>query len=173
MNYANQEIRVLAIHPTRRGFGFTVFEPGEKLVDWGLKEVRHDTNEQCMRLIEKLIQRYQPDIIVMEDLVAKITRRGPRVKMLLRRVARLAARKDIECRRFSRSKIMGSFTGSLINKYQVANIIAAKLPELAPRLPKPRKPWMPEDPRMSIFGATALALTFFSDKREGSPNDSF
>ena len=36
-----------------------------------------------------------------------------------------------------------------------------RFPELAPRLPRSRKPWMSEDYRMSIFDAVALALTFF------------
>lgn len=166
MKQSDQEIRVLAIHPTYRGFGFAVFEPGEKLIDWGLKTVKHDTNAQCMILIEKLIERYTPDVIVMEDLVAKTTRRGPRVKTLLRRVSRLAVRKEIECRRFSRQKIIESFGGTLRNKHQVASIIAAKLPELARRLPQPRKAWMPEDPRMSIFGAAALALTYYSPNQD-------
>src|SRR5687768_14777551 len=121
MNYSDQEFRVLAIHPTYRGFGFTVFEPGEKLIDWGLKIVKHDTNTRCMNLIEELMEGYNPDVIVIEDLVVKTTRRGQRVKSLLRRAARLAARKEIECRRFSRQDIMESFTGTLRNKDQVAS----------------------------------------------------
>lgn len=165
MKHTDQEVRVLAIHPTHRGFGFTVFESGEKLIDWGLKTAKGDTSTRCMNLIEELMERYAPDIIVMEDLVVKTARRGPRVKTLLRRAARLAARKKIECRRFSRQDIMEAFTGTLRNKYQVATGIAARFPELASRLPKPRKAWMPEDPRMSIFCAAALALTAFASNR--------
>jgi Holliday junction resolvasome RuvABC endonuclease subunit len=172
MTHFDQEIRVLAIHPNHRGFGFVVFEWGERLIDWGLKTAKDDTNTQCMKVIENLIELYTPDVIVIEDVVARSTRRGPRVKNLIRRISRLATQKRIQCIRFSRAKIMETFAGTLRNKYQVANIIAAKLPELARRLPKPRKAWMPEDPRMSIFGATALALTFFSDNGEGSSNDS-
>jgi hypothetical protein len=161
MTHFDQEIRVLAIHPNHRGFGFAVFEWGERLIDWGLKTVKDNTNAQGMRVIENLIERYTPDVIVIEDVVATSTR-GPRVKNLLRRISRLATQKRIQCIRFSRAKIMETFAGTLRNKYQVASIIAAKLPELARRLPKPRKAWMPEDPRMSIFGAAALALSFFN-----------
>jgi len=34
-----------------------------------------------------------------------------------------------------------------------------RFPELAPRLPRFRKPWMSEDYRMSIFDAVAFGLT--------------
>jgi hypothetical protein len=40
--------------------------------------------------------------------------------------------------------------------------IAKRFPELAPRLPRFRKPWMSEDYRMSIFDAVAMALTLFN-----------
>ena len=55
-------------------------------------------------------------------------------------------------------------------KQEIAIAIAERFPELAPRLPRSRKPWMSEDYRMSIFDAVALALTFFfkfKNKRDG------
>jgi hypothetical protein len=47
------------------------------------------------------------------------------------------------------------------NKFEIAKTIAARFPELTPRLPRFRKPWMSEDYRMSIFDAVAFGLTFF------------
>ena len=47
------------------------------------------------------------------------------------------------------------------NKYEIAIAIAKRFPELAPRLPRLRKPWMSEDDRMSIFDAIGLAAAFF------------
>lgn len=44
------------------------------------------------------------------------------------------------------------------NKHDIAVAIADRFPELAPRLPRVRKPWMSEDYRMSIFDAVGLAL---------------
>jgi len=46
-------------------------------------------------------------------------------------------------------------------KHEIAHAVAQQLPELAPRLPRFRKPWMSEDYRMAIFDAAALALTYF------------
>jgi len=50
------------------------------------------------------------------------------------------------------------------NKQEIAGAIAKRFPELAPRLPRFRKPWMSEDYRMSIFDAVGLAITFFQAK---------
>ena len=51
------------------------------------------------------------------------------------------------------------------NKYEIAVAIANRFPELAPRLPRFRKPWMSEDYRMSIFDAVGFAVSFFGSKK--------
>jgi hypothetical protein len=50
------------------------------------------------------------------------------------------------------------------SKQEIAAAIANRFPELAPRLPRFRKPWMSEDYRMSIFDAVALGLIYFKTK---------
>jgi hypothetical protein len=171
MNQSDLEVCVLAIHPNYEGFGFVVFESGEALIDWGFKTTNHSRNIRCMKLIEDLIGRYRPDVIVIEDLTAKAARRGPRVKALLGRIPRLATRWQIQCRRVPRATVKETLGPTLRTKHQVACAIAARFPELARWLPKPRKPWMKEDRKMSIFSAAALALAFFSFKnnQETSP----
>ena len=49
----------------------------------------------------------------------------------------------------------------VLNKQSLAETIARHIPAFARYLPPPRKPWMSEDSRMSLFDAAALALTFF------------
>jgi hypothetical protein len=44
------------------------------------------------------------------------------------------------------------------NKSQIARFIAARFPELADYVPRERKPWTSEDPRMAIFDAAAFAF---------------
>jgi hypothetical protein len=53
----------------------------------------------------------------------------------------------------------------MTTKHQIAVVIAGKFPELAPRLPPVRKPWMTEDARMAIFDAVALALAHYGRSR--------
>jgi hypothetical protein len=68
-------------------------------------------------------------------------------------------------RSFSRVKVKLVFSESgAQTKQEIAVAIAKRFPELAPRLPRFRKPWMSEDYRMSIFDAVGFGLTFFEWK---------
>jgi hypothetical protein len=46
-------------------------------------------------------------------------------------------------------------------KYGIAEVIAKRFPELAPHLPRPRKPWNSEAEMMAVFDAVAFALTLY------------
>ncbi len=157
-----KEKRVLAIDPASRGFGFAVLEGPERLIDWGVKTTRDDKNNRCLGLIEDLIERYEPDVIVVEDHTGKGSRRCRRVQKLIHGILELASTKGMRSRCISRREVKKAFSQhDASNKHQIATAIAQRLPELEPRVPPYRKPWMSEDERMSIFDAIALALTFF------------
>jgi len=51
-------------------------------------------------------------------------------------------------------------------KYNIAKKISQLLPEFLPQLPPPRKIWLPEDYRMSIFDAASLIFAHFYFKEE-------
>ena len=70
-----KDTRVLAIDPSTRGFGFTVLEGPERLVDWGVKETKKNKNARSLELIEDLIDLYQPSVIAVEDYRGKGSRR--------------------------------------------------------------------------------------------------
>ena len=155
--------RVLAIDPYPRGFGFAVLEGSERLIDYGVKKVRGDKNSACLQRITDLIGRYEPDLIVLGTPTSNGSRRALRVQELIQEILKLASSKGIKARGYSRVQITKVFSSSgAITKHQIASSIAKQIPELALRLPPPRKPWMGEDERMSIFDAVALALTCMS-----------
>ena len=157
---------VMAIDPTSRGFGFVVFEGTEgldmKLIDWGVPHVRSNKRRACLRRIEELLDTYEPTFLILEHSAAAGSRRCARVKRLLVAIRALAARRNVKTRSVSRGAIHAAFSkGNARTKEEIAASIAARYPELAPRRPPPRKCWMPEDDRMSMFDAAALAHTFF------------
>jgi Holliday junction resolvasome RuvABC endonuclease subunit len=157
-----KEKRVFSIDPCTRGFGFAILEGPEKLIDWGVKEARTNKNEESLRLIRQLLTRYEPDVIVVEDYARKGSRRCRRVQDLIEGITKLAAEAKIKTRSVSHAEVNMAFASQgAVTKYQIATAIAQKCAEVGPRLPPVRKPWMPEDYRMPIFDATALALTFF------------
>ena len=160
-------LRVLAINPYSKGFGFAILEGPERLIDYGVKKVRGDKNRACLKKVTNLINRYQPDVITLQDSTGKGSRRGVRIQKLTQGILRLALQERIKERSFSRVQITKTFSSSgVATKHQVATSIVKQLPELAFRLPPPRKSWMSEDERMSIFDATALALTLLLYKED-------
>ena len=153
---------MMAVDPTSRGFGFAVFEGPNRLVDWSAVEIRKNKEDKYLQRIVDLIAQYRPDVLVLEDTRGGGSRRCARVQKLLGRVERLADEGAILTRRFSRSKVKRAFSDSgAKTKYEIAEAIAQRFPELAPRLPRFRKPWMSEDDRMSLFDAASLAIAFF------------
>src|SRR5215467_13579765 len=167
MSRANtNDKRVLAIDPSTRGFGFAVLEGPSRLIDWGVKETKTEKKKRSLTFIEALIEQYQPKVVIVEDYAAKGSRRCSRVRELIDDISKLAVKRKVKVRSFSRLKVKRALAeASASNKYEIAIAIAKRFPELAPRLPRFRKPWMSEDYRMSIFDAVALAITFFEKRR--------
>src|SRR5262249_47177251 len=140
--YTN-DIRVLAVDPSSRGFGFAILEGPHRLIDWGVKETKTDKKQRSLKIIADLIEQYQPNTIVVEDYAAKGSRRCGRVRQLINDISKLAVRRRVKVWSFSRLKVKRAFAESgASNKYEIAIAIAKLFPERAPRLARFRKPWM-------------------------------
>lgn len=153
--------RVLAIDPFSRGVGFAVLEGPECLIDWGLRTTGRADNARSARVIEKLIDRFLPDVLALEDWDSAGSRRCDRVQALLDRIAAAEARRLI-VRLIARRQVraIGPLPQTSTKRGR-ACFLAERFLELHPFLPPLRKPWMPEDDRMSIFDAVAFAVACF------------
>jgi hypothetical protein len=101
-------------------------------------------------------------VIVVEDYAAKSSRRCRRIHGLINNITKLALKRKVKVRSFSRAGVKQVFSESdASTKYEIAVAIANRFTELMPRLPRFRKAWMSEDYRMSIFDAVAFGLTVF------------
>jgi hypothetical protein len=159
--------RVLAIDPYNRGVGFAVLEGPDYIVDFGLKITRQVDNAKAARVIDKLIDRFRPDILAIEDWDSVGSRRCARVEMLLHRIA-ASERNDLRVHLVTAHQLRG--IGPLpqaSTKYGRASLLAERFPELHPFLPPIRKPWMPEDDRMAIFDAVGFAVACLQIKFRG------
>jgi len=153
--------RVLAIDPYSRGVGFAVLEGPEMLIDWGIRTTGAADNAKAQRIIGKLVDRFRPDVLALEDWASAGSRRCQRVQALLNRIAaeegnrvlvRLIRQRDV--------RAIGPLPQTA-TKHGRACLVAERFPELQAFLPPFRKLWMPEDDRMSIFDAATLALACF------------
>jgi Holliday junction resolvasome RuvABC endonuclease subunit len=162
-----RDIRVLAIDPSTRGFGFAVLEGPNQLIDWGVKETKTDKSRRTLKSIAELIGQYEPGVIVLEDYAGKGSRRCRRAARLIDEIAKLGMRRKVKVIRLSRGDVKQAFASSgAKTKYEIAIAISKRFPELAPRLPRFRKPWMSEDYRMNIFDAVGLGLAFIEATKQ-------
>jgi Holliday junction resolvasome RuvABC endonuclease subunit len=157
----SKQVRILAIAPTARGFGYCVMED-EAILECGYKGVRGNKNCKSVFKIEKLVKQFLPSALVLQDVNAAGCRRAPRVKALHQQVIGLAAKKKVKVSLFSgkslRNALLGDVKGT---KHEMAEMLANKYPvELAAKLPPKRRLWENEDGRMDIFDAVELAVVF-------------
>ena len=116
------------------------------MIDWGVRNAgTKNKNAQSLKEIERLIEHYEPDVIVLENPRGKGSRRYPRIEQLIRETARLALSRNVEVCRYSRESVREAFARrGARTKQQLAAAVAFHFPELAPRLPPIRKCWMQE-----------------------------
>jgi len=156
-------VRIFAIAPTSRGFGFAVMEGPGRLIGFGNKSILQNKNARTLVWAERFIRRYEPGVLVLPDVNAAGARRARRIKQLHRQLVTLAKGQNLKVRLITITKVRKQLLGDdRGNKQSLAEALAGLFPiELAPRLPPKRKVWMSEDPRMDIFDAAGLAVVFW------------
>jgi len=161
-----QELRVLAVDPHPRGFGYAVFEGPARLVDWGTKDTRTEKERATLYKLEELVTLFRPAVIVVENCDHPKSRRNARVSRLIERILLAAHAFGVHGRTLPIATVYKTFAGTGAGtKYAIATALVRVFPELMVRLPRKRKPWQTEDSRMSIFDAVALGLTYFRSLR--------
>lgn len=155
---------VLAVYPFSRGFAFVFFEGPDSPFEWGVKDIREKhKNSRVLEKLKELIDRYRPEVLVIEDTSDDGWHRTARIRKLYRVLAHLAKAEYIDLYRCSRKEVKACFASvGAGTKYEIAKAISTQIPAFAHRLPRLRKAWMNEDPRQSLFDATALGLTYFA-----------
>ncbi len=161
----SQKVLALDLHPL--SFGYAIFEGPDGLVDWGIKSFRHGANAVKVPLnvkIALMFDQHEPDVVVIK------TPRRATIKKLARTIAAMARYRRIPVRLIAHTSVRGAFPESNHNKYQIATVIAARYPELSPRLGLRRKFWQAEKYSMSIFDAVALGITYFTHELTARSN---
>jgi hypothetical protein len=155
MQAALKPSRVIALDPSPRGFAYVILEVPHYLVDWGVIQAK---GAASLKRLEALLARYEPERCIIEDYTAPECRRVQHVKDFLFSLEMLALLRGMGALRVSQSVVRKHFAEAGRNKYEIARALADRFPELRPRLPRVRKPWMSEDERMNIFDALSFAL---------------
>jgi Holliday junction resolvasome RuvABC endonuclease subunit len=164
MTPAPQRSLVLGFHPTARGFGWSVLESPFSVFDAGQFETRQKAtkNTHCLAKLEWLLNRLQPESLVLEAFAKGTAQRSARIRKLCEGVVSLAEARGIEVAVYARADVHATFQpvggGS---RDEIAEIVLRQLPTLAVHYPGARKAWQGEDRRLSTFCASALVLTHY------------
>jgi RNase H-fold protein (predicted Holliday junction resolvase) len=155
-----KKFRILAISPAVRGVGFAVLDADGTLADWGVKLIKGNKNAASLAKIEKLIAENEPDLLVLEDALARGSFRSPRVRKLFKSVTSMAKGRGISVKAYSRGKYLSILLSEEEHtKQDAAEFVAKRFPDqLATQLPPKRKPWQTENYQMAMFVAVALAV---------------
>lgn len=152
---------VLAIATTMHGFAFVLFEGPLTPFDWGVVRVRKSNkNAVILARVKRLIERYHPECMVLEDLTPRMARHSSRIRAFSLRLEHLAATDAMDIYRYDRASIRRCFAPiGARTKVEIGHAIAQQIPAFQHRLPPLRKIWMSEDARQSLFDAAALGMT--------------
>jgi hypothetical protein len=163
MNGIRKYPLVLAAYLNSRGVAFVLFESALSPFDWGIKDMRGPRrHSRSLYLVSKLFDRYEPDVLVIQDTSLEGTRRGARIVKLNAAIAALARQHHIPVYAYSRADIRAAFGYlGVPSKEMIAGAIAKHILAFHRYLPPPRKPWKSEDARMGMFDAAALGIVFF------------
>ena len=154
---------VITIAPTSRGFGYSIFAEQSLLLDWGVKETRHDKNRQTRSKVEAMVRDITPSAVVIENWFHESCRRSERVRLLLFDLAVVAHRGGATVMIYSCRQIRQAFGECGKTKDTIAKAVADALPALKPWLPPRRRIWESEHYSMAIFDAVALAMTHYKN----------
>jgi len=175
MSQTTNQKRVLALDVRPRSFGYVVLEDPDRLLDWGARSFRNGVNavrNPVHKKLASLLEEFAPSAVILKNILSRPKKSGKR-KRKYDAITQQVQRHGIAVRAITARAIRSAFgANERLTKYQVASAIAARFPELAPRLPPKRKPWQSEDYRMSIFDAAALGVAYFSRYTKRSPDNS-
>jgi Holliday junction resolvasome RuvABC endonuclease subunit len=118
-----------------------------------VKSIEGDKNAGAVARVKAMIAHYEPDVLALEDPLAKPVRRARRIRELTKRIVAMSKRENVSVILLTREQVRRVFFGDAQGtKYALAQILAERLPELGLRLPPKRRPWMSVDERRFADG---------------------
>lgn len=142
-------LRVLSVAVASGRAGY-VFLVGGKLYDWGITVKGVKSGTELAGFVQTLINNLKPDVVVTEKGDAE-SRKGKRTRQLIRAIAETASHNYV-------LDVSVTRPHNFPSKYEEAEELAKRYPEIAGYLPIRKRRIFDFEPRsMIIFEALALA----------------
>ncbi|MEM7083060.1 MAG: hypothetical protein AAF465_10025 [Pseudomonadota bacterium] len=156
--------RILAVRPTEKGFSFAVFEGPDSPLDWGClqKTEKENSLDSLVMKLHALCDYYSPTVLVSER-IPDDAHRSELSKELSKEIPLFAKEQSLESKQFDRHEVKGVFSVfGAVTQQNIAELIADWLPGyFVHYLPKKTKSWETTHPRIYLFYAIALALSYY------------
>lgn len=154
---------VMGVHPHTRGVGWIIFENPFAPYDWGMVSAKHDKNATCLAKLEKLLDRYAPETLVLENFEREHSARQGRISKLGRSIVAMAHVRGIEISIYDRGQIRACFASvGARTRQEIAEAVGRQVEMLRHRLPPSRKLWQTAAQRLALFMAAALVITHYT-----------
>ncbi len=142
-------ILALDLHP--RSFGYAVFGNAE-LLDWGLRKWPSRQLKTAGSRLCRLVELWQPMRLLIREGAPR------REYEMAQAVARNAKVPVVDVRR---AVVQDAFRSSKrLSRFDIAELISERYPELHPRLPAKRKLTENEPFQLRMFNAAAVGMAF-------------
>lgn len=149
---------VLALYPNARGLCFACVQLPTTLIDYGIANPLPFSMAKFLQKVERFITFYRPTVVVLRN-VEPTTNREKRAIALAESITKLAEERGLPVHAYTRRQVRDVFEiHQAWSKHEIAQKIIGWIPDLAIHEPKPRKFYLPEDHRMGLFDAVALAI---------------
>ena len=141
-------LKILSIAAASGRVGY-VYLDNSVLKDWCISGKAAQSPADAARLTQKWISRLKPEVVVTEKVEAA-ARKGDKTKDILRAIANRAAQNYV-------LDVSVAHTHDFANKYEEAEALARRYPEIQPWLPGKRR-FFDNEPRNTVlFEALSLA----------------
>ena len=153
--------RILSLDVRSKTLAYAVFDGCAYLLDFSVSSSILD-GFQASR-IERLVRKFQPDVIVLRRVPVGSTRDTPVVRAAIKSIRSKARHLSVPVVVIGRPLIEKTFRRHCKpTKYRIAVLLAGCFPSLTWYLPRQRKIYTPEDRRMQYFDAAAVGLAYFA-----------
>jgi hypothetical protein len=113
MNLARKYALTMSLYANSRGFAFVLFEGTLSPYDWRVLEVRGPKREkQCLDKITAILDRSEPDVLILQDTGPGGTRRATRLVSLNNAVEAAALQRSIPVFKYSRAEVYECFASA-------------------------------------------------------------
>jgi hypothetical protein len=159
---AAENMRVIAFDVRYERLGYVVLDGTARLVDWDI--TRFQSGAGHVDRVRRLVSFFQPSVVVLRTIEKGSWRVRPGLRRIVRSIDRRLHSAGVPIAHIRDAKVKSTFRQrAAATKEEIARLIADCFPELAWQLPPRRKPWQPENRRISIFDAAALGLAYLAE----------